>query len=115
MLTFFVVGTLAAFGALCALWAVLGWLLPSGKGSALVCYGTPDEGILTRSKWLRSLGLLNVPLIVVAEGAQGVPPEIEICAGDALLSRLELERKRFDGTGNGDPAGRGQRGGISEL
>ena len=115
MLRFFVVGTLAAFGAFCALWAVLGWLLPGGKGCALVCYGIPDEGILTRSKWLRGTGLLDVPLLAVADGAERTVPGTEICSGEELLSRLEWERKRIDGTGNGDHTGHHQRGGVSEL
>ena len=58
MLGYFIWGTLAAFGVLCALWAMLGWLLPGAKGCILVCYGVPDSEILTRSKWLKSLGLL---------------------------------------------------------
>ena len=108
-------GALAAFGALCALWAGLGWLLPSGRGCAVVCYGCPDEGVLSRCRWLQALGLLTVPLIVVAE--DGTQPErgTEICSPEALLLRLERERNRFDGTGNGDPTGRHQRRGISEL
>lgn len=115
MLGYFVIGMLAAFGALSAFWALLGWLLPGGKGSALVCYGMPDEEILTRSKWLRGAGLLNVPLLIVAEETGSSYPGTEICSGEELLSRLEWERNRFNGTGNGDHTGRHQRRGISEL
>ena len=113
MAGYVVLGALAAFGLLSALWAALGWLLPSGKGCALVCRGEPDPGIVSRWKWLRGLGLLRCPLIAVdAEQTNG---EIEICAGEDLLARLEMERNQFHGTGNGDPAGRHQRRGISEL
>ena len=112
---YFVVGALCAFGLLSALWAVLGWLLPGGKGCALVCWGMPDEEILARAAWLRSLGLLECPLIVVTVKGEAVLPGTEICAGEELLSRLEWERKRFHGTGNGDHTGRGQCRGISEL
>ncbi len=115
MLWYFVLGTFAAFGALCVLWALLGWLLPGGKGSALVCFGLPDEEILTRIKWLRSMGLLNIPLLVVAEEPGFGSAEMEICTGEELLSRLKQERKQYDGTGNGDSSGRHQRRGISEL
>ena len=108
-------GALAAFGLLSLLWATFGWLLPGGKGCAVVCCGMPDEGILTRFKWLKSLGLLNCPLIIIAEDAQSVPPETEICSREELLLRLEWERKRFDRTGNGDHTRRHQRRGISEL
>jgi hypothetical protein len=40
--------------------------------------------------------------------------DIEICAGENLLARLEMERNQV-GTGNGNPSGRHQRRGISEL
>lgn len=111
----FVLGTLAAFGLLSVLWALLGWLLPGDRGCALVCWGIPDEGTLARLGWLRSLGLLHCPLLVVAEEGQAIPPGTEICSGEALLSRLEWERNRFHGTGNGDYTGCHQCGGISEL
>ena len=115
MLGYFVIGTLAAFGLMSALWALFGWLLPDGRGCVLVCYGQPDEGILARAGWLRSLGLLKVPLLVVAERADLHCPDTEICSREELLPRLERERKRFDGSGNGDHPGRGQCRGISEL
>ena len=105
---------LAAFGTLCALWTMFGWLLPGGRGCALVCWGIPDEGILARYRWLRNLGLLACPLIVIAEdGPEG--KDAEICSGEDLLFRLEMERKRFDGTGNGDHSGHHQHGGVPEL
>ena len=112
MAGYVIMGMFAAFGLLSALWAVLGWLLPSGKGCALVCYGEADIGMISRWKWLRSLGLLQCPLIVVTEEHND---ETENCAGEELLARLEMERNRFHGTGNGDPSGRCQRRGISEL
>lgn len=115
LLWYFVLGTLAAFGALCALWVMLGWLLPVGKGCALVCWGSAADEIFTGFKWLRGLGLLHCPLIVVTE-MPGEPLEMtENCRPEQLLARLEQERNRFDGTGNGDPTGRGQCRGISEL
>ncbi len=115
MIGYVILGTLAAFGCFSALWALLGWLLPDGKGCALVCYGAPDEGILARAKWLNSLGLLNVPLLAVSETGEGIPPGTEKCSREDLLPRLEWERKRVDGTGNGDHPGRHQRRGVSEL
>ena len=120
MTIYIVMGTLAAIGGLCVLWACFGWLLPGLKGCALVCPGWPDEGFMRRYRWLRDLGLLNCPLLIAAE-AQPEKPErydgngIEICSRDVLWQRLERERTDFDGTGNGDPPGRHQRGGISEL
>lgn len=115
MAGYVILGTLAAFGLLSVLWALLGWLLPGGKGCALVCYGLPDEEILTRFRWLRSTGLLNCPLLVVAQDPGSFREETEICSGEELLSRLEWERNRFNGTGNGDHPGCHQRRGVSEL
>ena len=107
-----IMGTLAAFGLLSVLWAVVGWLLPSGRGCVLVCYGLPDIGIVSRWKWLRSLGLLRCPLIAVTEE---ICEETENCAGEHLLARLEMERNQVHGTGNGDPSGCCQRRSLSEL
>ncbi|MBQ8833959.1 MAG: hypothetical protein IJ001_03445 [Oscillospiraceae bacterium] len=116
MLGYVILGMLAAFGLLSILWAVLGWLLPSGRGCAVVCFGYPDEGIVSRCRWLRSLGLLSVPLIAVTdEKIQPNGCETEICSPGELLARLEWERNRDHGTGNGDPAGCHQCGGIPEL
>lgn len=114
MLWYYAVGALAAFGALCAFLTVLGWLLPAGKGCAIVCFGQPDEGILAKSKWLREMGFLPVPLIVV-EGAGETLPGTEYCSREDLISRLERERREIHGTGNGDHTGCHQCGGVPEL
>ena len=106
---------LAAMGLLSLGWVLLGWLLPSGKGCALVCFGEPDVGILSRCKWLWGMGFFRCPLIVVGEKPEIPDERIEICAGEQLLSRLETERNRFHGTGIGDSAGCDQRCGLSEL
>ena len=115
LLWYFVLGTLAAFGAVCGLWVLLGWMIPVGKGCALVCWGEAGEEILTGFRWLRGLGLLHCPLIVVTEELGEPLEQTENCRPEQLLVRLEQERNRFDGTGNGDPTGRGQCRGISEL
>ena len=116
MLMDLVVGTLCAFGALSALWAVLGWLLPRAEGCVMVCFGVHAAGTLWRMRWLKSLGLLECPLVLAAEenGEAGLPG-MEIWSREALLARLEWERNRTDGTGNGDHTGRHQCGGLSEL
>lgn len=106
---------LAAFGLLSSLWAVLGWLLPGGRGMAMVCLGAPDEGMVSRYRWLRGLGLLRCPLLVTEGGTWRHIDGMEICGPEELLHRLELERKQIDGTGNGDPPGHDQRRGVSEL
>lgn len=115
MAGYIIVGTLAAFGAMSLLWALLGWLLPGGQGCVLVCWGQPDEGILSRYRWLRGTGLLRCTLIAVDAKDADPRKDVEICAGEELLSRLERERKESDGTGTGDFAGRDQRRDLSEL
>ena len=104
MVGWMILGLLAAFGALCALWAVLGWILPGLQGCALVCFGQPDTEIFAKYKCLRGLGLLDCPFLVISD-EMTEDPDMENCTGEALLSRLEMERKRFDGTGNGDHSG----------
>ena len=102
---YFIVVALAAFGALSMMWSLLGWLLPAGEGCALVCYGEPDEGILSRYLWLRGMGLLRCPLLAVVPPDASLSNETENCTREALLARLEWERKRVHGTGNGDSPG----------
>ena len=115
MAGYVLIGTLAAVGAFSLVWTALGWLLPAGQGCALVCFGPPDEGILSRFRWLRGAGLLRCPLLVVSAQPAQAWDDTEICAGEQLLSRLEWERNRFNGTGNGDHSGHDQRRGVSEL
>ena len=89
-------GALAAYGALSALWAVFGWLLPGLRGCVLVCIGLPEEGARRRYRWLRGLGLLECPFLAVTEEET---EETEACSADQLLARLTREAERFGGTG----------------
>ncbi len=118
--------TLAAFGLLCGLWALFGWLLPGSREGLVLCYGTSgltESGFLRRYLLLRDLGLLGCPLLIVDQGLTGTERRwlehrccgIELCEPEALSARLELERKRIAGDGIGDPPGRDQRRGVSEL
>ena len=101
---------LAAFGALCALWALFGFLLAGQRGAVLVCLCRPghgEEAVIRHYGWLRDLGLLRVPLVLIDGGLteeerarllkcrQGVV----ICDPEELPSRLEQERNRLDRTG----------------
>lgn len=115
MTGYIIVGVLAAFGAYSLVWTLFGWLLPSGQGCALVCFGQPDEGVLTRFWWLRGTGLLRCPLLAVVPEETELPVLAEKCSGEALLARLKWERNQVHGTGNGDPAGCDPCSGISEL
>ncbi len=67
MLGFVILGVLAAFGALCALWAVFGLLLPGARGGVLVCLCRQgsEEAILRRYGWLQAMGLLRCPLVLL--------------------------------------------------
>lgn len=110
-----ILGALAAIGAMSLFWAILGWLLPAGQGCLLVCFGAPDEGILSRYRWLRGMGLLRCGLLSVEADCPCPGDDVEYCCGESVLSRLEWERKQSDGTGTGDPPGHGQCRGVSEL
>ena len=115
MVGYFVLGTLAAFGFFCMLWAAFGWLLPGAQGFVLVRVGMPEPEAFARFQWLRGMGLLDVPLLIVAEAGTEAVPGTEICSREELLLRLEWEKNRVHGTGNGDPTGHHQCRGISEL
>ena len=63
-------GSLAAFGMLCALWTLLGWMLPRGDGVLVVParHGRLPE--LRGYLWLRSLGLLRCRLAAADLGLE---------------------------------------------
>ncbi len=105
MLGQIVLGTLAAFGAFCVLWAVFGLFLPNCKGGALVYLCSPGkscDGIVLYCRWLRGLGLLKAPLLLVDSTAPPIErqrlfqrhPHLEFCSLEELPSRLELERNK---------------------
>ncbi len=118
MAGYILLGLLAAFGAFSALWALFGWLLPGGRQGMLISIGDPKRSVVRRYLWLRSMGLLSCPLILVEPecgdagylNAQG----IEICTPEELTVRLGIGAKNFD-AGIGNYSGSHQRGGISEL
>ncbi len=66
MALYVILGTLAAFGALCAVWTALGLLLPESSGMLHYCPDTPEEvmAFAGRYLWLRSLGLVRCRLTV---------------------------------------------------
>lgn len=97
MLVWWILGVLAAFGAFCALWAAFGWLLPVWRGCVLVCIckgQTEEARALLCWRWLRGLGLIKAPLLMVGSGLSA-DPDVEFCTLEALPSRLEQERDRF--------------------
>ena len=60
----------AAFGLLCALWACFGFLLPGQEGVVMVyrCRGENVDALVRRYRWLRDVGLIRCPLIIIDEG-----------------------------------------------
>ena len=117
-------GALAAFGFMCALWILFGLWLSGARGWAAVCYAGPEQtAALRRCRWLRSWGLLRGPILLVRREDAGKQPDVlarewetvEICTLQALPARLELELEHVAGTGYADLTGNRCGGGISEL
>ena len=80
-----ILGFLAAFGALCALWVLLGGWLTGCRGGDLIirCTKGTEVAVLRRYRWLQGMGLVHSKLIVLDNG---LPP----------LLRQELERRNPD-------------------
>ncbi len=98
MAAWVILGALAAFGALCALWVLFGALLPGQRGTVMVCLQPDPDAAVRRHRWLRDLGLLRCPVIVVdAVGAD--VPGVEYIEMAALTARLEQEREKLGRTG----------------
>ncbi len=116
------IGTLAAFGVLCAFWAAFGWLLSGGSGT-VVCQGEPLERVLLarRMLWLRNIGLFRVHLVVPDAGLKEWEIRELSRKGAELISPAELARRMQTGAresgaaGVGDPTGDCRRGDLSEL
>lgn len=120
------IAVMASFGAMSILWAIFGWMLPGGAGGIIICFGEPgasETGFVRRYLFLRDLGLLNCPMILVDRGMTETERRwlnkrcsgIVIMNGAEFAQWLELERNRIDGTGIGDHPGRHRRCGVSEL
>lgn len=93
-------GTLAAFGAFFAGFALMGWLLGSSRGFRLVYFPAADPAAgLFRYRMLRGLGLLTCPLVMAdtalspEEKAWLVKkfPGIRFCSPEELAEILRQE------------------------
>lgn len=96
----FLIGVLAAIGGLSVLWALLGWLLPVCGRGWILCPAEPDwPGFVPVYLWLRSLGLVKCPLILVDLGLSQKQREyfaekgIEIYSLEELPERLGIGAK----------------------
>ena len=106
MTTWIILTVLAAFGGLCVLWALFGFLVPGQRGAALVCIcrGDPrEEQILRHYGWLRDLGLIRAPMVLVDGGLTEddrlrllrCRQDVELLTMEELPSRLEQERNKL--------------------
>ena len=90
---------LAAIGALCGMWVAFGFLLAVPKGTVMVCLTPRDaEAAVRHHGWLRELGLIRCPLILVdtEEDPWVQYSDVGCCAMDQIGKRLEQERTGFD-------------------
>ena len=92
MLSYVVIGTLAAFGLVCLVWLLCGWMLPK-EGGVLIYAGGDRLTAARRYLWLKEMGFTGAPLWVLEpEGSEREwleAREMEICSWEELISRLE--------------------------
>ena len=108
-------GTLAAFGALCALWLLVGTRLPGdGTGLMVYCWQSSSDGrgfvIRWRIQW--DLGLIRCPLAVVD---LGLTPEDRVFLARWGRNVEIWERERIYGERIRDHSGCHCRSDLSEL
>ena len=96
---FIVLGALAAFGLVCALWVLIGLLLPR-RGGRVVYLGDDPLTAARRYLWLREMGLVRSRLVLPERG--GVDQEwfdaqgIEIWSREEMILRLETGENEID-------------------
>jgi hypothetical protein len=106
---FVVLAALAAFGLGCALWVLLGFCLERDRGA--LCYRGPEPvEFARRYLWLRDLGLLHCPLAVDTDN-----PEAQEWLIDRGIEIIRTDRREECDAGTGNPSGRDQCRGVSEL
>ncbi len=125
MAFYVIVGVLAAFGALCILWVLFGALLTRPRGDALVCFCGEgrEERIIRRYRWLRDLGLVKCPLVLLDSGLplwqrQQLMQKcgaVRFYTTEKWIKLLEQERRKGGRAGNGNAAGDHCSGDLSEL
>lgn len=108
MAALIVLAIFGAFGLLCAMWVLFGFLLPGQRGAAavLLCKGEPSEdAVLRRYLWLYNTGLVHCPLLMVDCGLTDAQRlwltqyPIIICTPEELRDQLEKERKHLGTAG----------------
>lgn len=93
MAGYILLGTLAAFGLVSALWTLYGLLLPPDRDGVLYASARPgltEHSFVRRYLWLRELGLLRCSLIVVDYGISGSERDWLTDRGITICSPAEL-------------------------
>ena len=107
MLAFVVIGALGAFGFVCAVWTVCGFFLKD-RGGSLLYHGPDPVEFARRYLWLKEMGLIRCQLTVADP-----PGNWLLWLKNQGIDTIEGEKGLESGTG--DPPGRNQRCGVSEL
>lgn len=94
MVMWIILGALAAFGALSVLWVLFGSLLIRHGGTVMVCLHPDPEQSIRHHRWLRDLGLIRCPMLVVGTAGED-GPGVEYIELAELPARLEQERKKL--------------------
>lgn len=94
---YIVLGTLAAFGLVSALWVLYGFLLPANSGGGLYAPARPgvtEDSFARRYIWLWELGLLREELTMVDFGISDAERDwlaergVRICTPEKLAERM---------------------------
>lgn len=97
MAGYVVLGALAAFGLVCAVWVLWGLLYPASERGMLIYIGNGTPAMVRRYLWLKEMGVLRCPLAVMDPEDLDITwleeQGIEICSREEILSRLEIGAK----------------------
>ncbi len=105
MIGYVILGALAAFGALCAIWALWGMLLPGARGGVMVCLCCRggEEALVRRYRWLVDCGLLRCPLVLLESSLEPEKQQaiMQMCESIRFMTLAEFtaglqeERKKL--------------------
>lgn len=124
MIWYIFLGFLAAFGLLCILWILFGFLLPGSVRCriAVICPRGREIATIRRFCLLREFGLLRFELVVINSALNPRQkrfiaekyPFIRFCSQQTWLFGVEGRQTACESR-TGDPPGNNCRSGISEL
>lgn len=101
-----IIGMFGAFGALCAIWTVLGNYLTKGEMGSVVVHPPAGRAAAAarRLLWLRELGVLRARIMIVTAAAPENEPilprqfeGVEFLSLEQYMAQLIEEREDFDG------------------